>query len=139
MNINLRGTFMVGREAIRPMVKGNGGGRVINVASDLAYLGREQFSAYCASKAAIIALTKSWAKEFAPRVLVNALCPGPVDTDMLDIENMSPEWRKKEEDIPLQRIGQPEEIAGLAVFLAGPSATFITGQGFGVNGGSIMP
>jgi 3-oxoacyl-[acyl-carrier protein] reductase len=139
MNINLRGTFMVGREAIRRMVTENGGGRVINVASDLAFVGREQFSAYCASKAAVIALTKSWAKEFAPRVLVNALCPGPVDTDMLAIENMSPEWRKKEEDIPLQRVGQPEEIAGLAVFLAGPSATFITGQGFGVNGGSVMP
>lgn len=139
ININLRGTFMVGREAIRRMVTENGGGRVINVASDLAYVGREQFSAYCASKAAVIALTKSWAKEFAPRVLVNALCPGPVDTDMLAIENMSPEWRKKEEDIPLQRVGQPEEIAGLAVFLAGPSATFITGQGFGVNGGSVMP
>lgn len=139
ININLRGTFMVGREAIRRMVTENGGGRVINVASDLAYVGREQFSAYCASKAAVIALTKSWAKEFAPRVLVNALCPGPVDTDMLAIDNMSPEWRKKEEDIPLQRVGQPEEIAGLAVFLAGPSATFITGQGFGVNGGSVMP
>lgn len=139
ININLRGTFMVGREAIRRMVTENGGGRVINVASDLAFVGREQFSAYCASKAAVIALTKSWAKEFAPRVLVNALCPGPVDTDMLAIENMSPEWRKKEEDIPLQRVGQPEEIAGLAVFLAGPSATFITGQGFGVNGGSVMP
>ena len=58
---------------------------------------------------------------------------------LLALENMSPEWRKKEEDIPLARIGQPEEIAGMAVFLAGPEATFVTGQGFGVNGGSVMP
>lgn len=139
MAINLRGTFMVGREAIRQMKECGKGGRIINIASDLGYVGREQFSVYCASKAAVVSLTKSWAKEFAPDILVNNISPGPVDTEMLDIRNMSPEWRKKEEDIPLRRIGQPEEIAGLAVFLAGPEATFITGQGFGVNGGSVMP
>lgn len=139
MATNLRGTFMVGREAIRHMTEYGKGGRIINIASDLGYVGREQFSVYCASKAAVVSLTKSWAKEFAPDILVNNISPGPVDTDMLDINNMSPEWRKKEEDIPLRRIGQPEEIAGLAVFLAGPEATFVTGQGFGVNGGSVMP
>ena len=138
MNINLRGTFLVGREAIRQMVAGGAGGRVINIASDLGYLGREAFSVYCASKGGVIAMTKSWALEFAPNILVNSISPGPIDTDMLAVENMSPEWRKKEEDIPLGRIGQPEEVAGLAVFLAGPSASFITGQGFGVNGGSVM-
>lgn len=139
MAVNLRGTFLVGREAIRHMVENDRGGRVINIASDLGYLGREQFSVYCASKAAVIALTKSWAREFAPEILVNSVDPGPVDTDMLDVQSMSPEWRKKEEDIPLRRIAQPEEIAGIVVFLAGPGATFITGQGFGVNGGSVMP
>jgi len=138
MSVNLRGAFLVGREAIRRMT-GNGGGRVINIASDLGYFGREQFSVYCASKAAVIALTKSWAREFAPEILVNSVSPGPVDTDMLDVQSMSPEWRKKEEDIPLRRIARPEEIAGIVVFLAGPGATFITGQGFGVNGGSVMP
>ncbi len=139
MSINLRGAFMVGREALRVMHRSGAGGRVINIASDLGYSGREHFGVYCASKAAVVSLTKSWAKEFAPRILVNALCPGPVDTDMLDIRNMSAEWRRKEEDIPLGRIARPEEIAGLAVFLAGPGATFITGQGLGVNGGSVMP
>lgn len=139
MATNLRGTFMVGREAIRHMTECGKGGRIINIASDLGYVGREQFSVYCASKAAVVSLTKSWAKEFAPDILVNNISPGPIDTDMLDIHNMSLEWRKKEEDIPLRRIGQPEEIAGLAVFLAGPEATFVTGQGFGVNGGSVMP
>jgi len=121
------------------MIEKGVSGRVINIASDLAYLGREQFSVYCASKAAVLSLTKSWAREFAPGILVNSICPGPIDTDMLKVENMSPQWLAKESDIPLGRIGQPDEISGLAVFLAGPSSTFITGQGIGVNGGSVMP
>lgn len=139
MNTNVRGTFLMGREAIRHMIEKGVSGRVINIASDLAYLGREQFSVYCASKAAVLSLTKSWAREFAPGILVNSICPGPIDTDMLKVENMSPQWLAKESDIPLGRIGQPDEISGLAVFLAGPSSTFITGQGIGVNGGSVMP
>ena len=139
MDTNVRGTFLMGREAIRHMIEKDVSGRVINIASDLAYLGREQFSVYCASKAAVLSLTKSWAREFAPGILVNSICPGPIDTDMLKVENMSPQWLAKESDIPLGRIGQPDEISGLAVFLAGPSSTFITGQGIGVNGGSVMP
>ena len=138
MSINLRGTFMTGREAIRHMVQ-VGSGRVINIASDLGYFGREQFSVYCASKAAILNLTKSWAKEFAPSILVNAIAPGPIDTDMLDLANMSPEWRRKEEMIPMARIGRVEEVAAAAVFLAGPGSSFMTGQTIDPNGGSVMP
>lgn len=138
IGVNLRGTFLVGREALRAMTA-RGSGRIINMASDLGYLGREQFSVYCASKGAILALTRSWAKEFAPAVLVNAIAPGPIDTDMLDVENMSPEWRAKEEQIPLARIGRAEEVAAVAVFLAGPGASFLTGQTIGPNGGSVMP
>ena len=130
--------FLTGREAIRFM-KDHGSGRVINMASDLSYLGRAEFSAYCSTKFAAMALTRSWALEFAPDILVNAICPGPIDTDMLSTENISPEWREKEKDVPLQRFGTPEEVAALAVFLAGPDAGYITGQGFGVNGGSVMP
>lgn len=139
IGINLRGTFLVGRETIRCMSNNGGSGRVINIASDLGILGREQFSAYSASKAGVICLTKSWAKEFAPGILVNSISPGPIDTAMLQVEAMTPEWRRKEEDIPAGRVGQPEEIAAMAVFLAGPGATYITGQDFGVNGGSVMP
>lgn len=135
--VNLRGTFLVGRESIRWMV-GQGGGRVINIASDLGYLGRARNTAYCASKAGIGAMTRTWALEFAPGILVNAIGPGPVDTDMLGADVMSEEQREQESDIPLRRIGRPEEIAGMAAFLAGPKATFITGQTFGVNGGSVM-
>jgi len=137
MAVNLRGAFLVGREAIRSM-KGQEG-RVVMIASDLSYLGRETFSPYVASKHGVMGLVRSWSKEFSPRVLVNAICPGPVDTAMLDQENMSPEWRRKELDIPMARFGLPEEIAKTAVFLAGDGASFITGQGIGVNGGSVMP
>jgi len=139
MGVNLRGVFLVGRQAIRIMRDQGGGGRVINVASDLGYFGRENFSAYCASKAGVLTLTRSWAKEFAPQILVNAIAPGPIDTDMLGPEAMSPEWREKEEQIPLARVGQPEEVAAAAVFLAGPGATFMTGQTLDPNGGSVMP
>lgn len=135
--VNLRGSFLVGREAIRAM-KGQQG-RLIMVASDLAYYGRETFSPYVASKHGVLGLVRSWAREFAPDILVNALCPGPIDTAMLAAEHMSPEWREKELAIPLARFGQPEEIAQMALFLAGPNASYITGQGIGVNGGSIMP
>ncbi len=139
IGVNLRGTFLVGREAIRSMVNQSEGGRVINISSELAYLGREDFSLYCASKSGVLGLTRSWAREFAPKILVNAVAPGPTDTAMLDIESMSPEWREKETAIPLGRIGTPDEIAKVVTFLAGPHASFITGQCYQVNGGAVMP
>lgn len=137
ININLRGTFLVGREAIRLM--GAQGGRVVLISSDLGYLGRETFSAYVASKHGVLGLTRSWAKEFAPGILVNAICPGPIDTAMLSEANMTEDWRRRELDIPLGRFGAAQEIADMAVFLLSDSARFITGQGMNVNGGSVMP
>ncbi len=138
IGINLRGTFLIGREALRIMAS-QGGGRMINIASDLAYSGRETFSPYVASKHGVLGLTRCWAKEFSPAIQVNALCPGPIDTEMLGAAHMSAEWRERELDIPLRRFGQPEEIAAMAVFLAGPGGAYVTGQGVGVNGGSVMP
>jgi 3-oxoacyl-[acyl-carrier protein] reductase len=137
IGINLRGSFLVGKGAIA-LMQGREG-RVILTASDLAYLGRETFSPYVASKHGVLGLMRSWAKEFAPRILVNALCPGPIDTAMLGAAEMSAEWRARELDIPLGRFGQPEEVAAMAVFLAGPGGSYVTGQGIGVNGGSVMP
>jgi 3-oxoacyl-[acyl-carrier protein] reductase len=136
--VNLRGVFLVGREAIRAMVRQGAGGRVINVASELAYLGRENCSVYCASKGGVLSLTRSWAREFAPGILVNALAPGPTDTAMLGADTTSPETLAKEAMNPLGRIARPEEIAAAAVFLAGPGATFMTGQCVSPNGGAAM-
>lgn len=107
VHVNLRGVFLMGRESIAAMTQQGEGGRVINIASELAYLGRAEFSAYCATKSAILGLTRSWAREFAP-------------------------------DIPLGRVGRPGEIASVIAFLAGPEATFITGQTFSPNGGAVM-
>lgn len=138
MSVNLRGCFLVGREAVARMSGAGRGGRVINVASELAYLGRADYSAYCASKAAVLGLTRSWARELAPDILVNAVAPGPVDTPMLSRETMSPDVLARESDLPLGRIGRPEEIASVIAFLAGPGASYVTGQTFGANGGAVM-
>jgi len=138
IGVNLKGVFLAGREALRLMVRQDRGGRVINIASELAYLGRENCSVYCASKGGVLSMTRSWAREFAPKILVNAIAPGPTDTPMLGIEQTSPETRAKETQNPLGRLGQPEEIAAAAVFLAGPGATFMTGQCVSPNGGTAM-
>jgi len=138
MSVNLRGCFLVGREAIIRMRDAGRGGRVINIASELAHLGRADYSAYCASKAAVIGLTRSWAREYAPDILVNAVAPGPVDTPMLSREHMSPDVIAQETALPLRRIGQPREIASVIAFLAGPGASYVTGQTFGPNGGAVM-
>jgi 3-oxoacyl-[acyl-carrier protein] reductase len=137
IGVNLRGAFLVGREALRIMTR-QGEGRVINIASELAYLGRENCSVYCASKGGILSMTRAWAREFAPAILVNAIAPGPTDTPMLGAEFTSAETLANESQNPLGRIGRPEEIASAAVFLAGPGATFMTGQCVSPNGGAVM-
>ncbi|WP_374393496.1 SDR family NAD(P)-dependent oxidoreductase [Tabrizicola sp.] len=138
--INLRGSFLVGQMAIAQMAATpEDPARAILIASDMAYYGRETFSPYVASKHGVLGLVRSWAKEFAPRILVNAICPGPIDTEMLGAAHMSAEWRARELAIPLARFGQPHEIAALALFLAGEGGRYFTGQGLGPNGGSVMP
>jgi 3-oxoacyl-[acyl-carrier protein] reductase len=137
IGVNLRGAFLVGREALRVMAR-QGSGRVINIASELAYLGRENCSVYCASKGGVLSMTRSWAREFAPHILVNAIAPGPTETAMLEADSTSPETLAKESQNPLGRIARPEEVAAAAVFLAGPGATFMTGQCVSPNGGAAM-
>ena len=139
--VNLRGCFLVSREAARIMAgrpRNGSPARIISMASDLAVLGREGMAAYCASKGGIISLTRALARELAPRILVNAIAPGPIDTDMTKPQTMSTEAQAKDMATPLARFGQPDDIASLAVFLASDQATFITGQCFSVDGGSAM-
>ena len=133
--VNVRGTILVTREALRHMGEGS---RIINIASELAYLGRANASVYCATKGAILGLTRAWARELAPRILVNAVAPGPTDTSLLGFETLSNAQKLLETAHPLGRIGKPEEIAAAVVFLAGAGATFFTGQCLGANGGAAM-
>lgn len=138
--INLRGSFLIGKMAIGLMTgTAENPARAILIASDMAHYGRETFSPYVASKHGVLGLVRSWAKEFAPRILVNAICPGPIDTEMLGAANMSAEWRARELAIPLARFGKPQEIGELALFLGGDGGRYFTGQGLGPNGGSVMP
>lgn len=136
VGVNLRGVFLVGREGLRAMA-GRLGGRVINMTSELAYLGRERYSVYCATKGGVLSMTRSWAREFAPDILINAIAPGPIDTPMLGPQFTTPESLKKETTL-LGRIGRPEEVASVALFLAGPGAAFMTGQCVSPNGGVVM-
>jgi len=113
-------------------------GRVINIASELAYLGCERMSVYCASKGAVVSLTRSWAREFAPDILVNAIAPGPTDTPMLSTDYVAAATVAGSGNVPLGRIARPEEIAVAAVFLASPVNSYMTGQCISPNGGAVM-
>ena len=133
--VNVRGAILVTREVLPHLGSGS---RIINIASELAYLGRANASVYCATKAAILGLTRSWARELAPLILVNAVAPGPTDTGLLAFDTLTLEQKSLETAHPLGRIGRPEEIASAVLFLAGSGATFFTGQCLGANGGAAM-
>lgn len=133
--VNVRGTFLVSQAAVPHLRRG---GRIINVASELAFAGRATAVAYTATKGAIVSMTRSMARELGPGILVNAVAPGPIDTALLAFAAMTPEQKALEEANPLQRIGKPDEVAAVIAFLAGPQATFITGQCYSVDGGAAM-
>ena len=138
-DVNLKGTFFCAQAAARRMTP-RGSGRIINIASDSALIPAANGAHYCASKAGVVALTKSLALALAPQgILVNAIAPGLTDT-------AQPRYGMTEaeiaaygrESIPLGRIAEPEDIARAAVFLASDLAAFVTGQTIFVNGGSLM-
>jgi len=137
--VNIRGPILMAREALRHF-SGAGPirGRIVNIASELAYLGRAGASGYCATKGAVIALTRAWARELAPDILVNAIAPGPVDTPLLGLERMSEEAQRLEMANPLGRVGRPEEVAQAVLFLSNRATSFITGQCISVDGGAAM-
>ncbi|MGA2032522.1 MAG: 3-oxoacyl-[acyl-carrier-protein] reductase [Thermoguttaceae bacterium] len=134
ININLRGTFLFARAATRPMIKGRRG-RMINIASVSGLMGNPGQANYSASKAGVIGLTRTLARELASRnITVNAVAPGFIATDMtaaLGAETL--EAIKKE--IPLGRLGEPQDVADAVLFLASDAASFITGHVLTVDGG----
>lgn len=139
LGVDLKSVFLTSR-AVLPGMVARGGGVIVNLASDLGILGRENYAPYCAAKAGVIGLTRSLAREFAPHgIRVNAIAPGPVNTAMVSLESMSAEWMEKELAIPQHRVAEPEEIAATALFLASDLSRFYCGQVLGPNGGSVMP
>tara|TARA_B100001996_G_scaffold381834_1_gene372139 strand:+ start:973 stop:1719 length:747 start_codon:yes stop_codon:yes gene_type:complete len=137
LDINLKGTFHGIKSAIRPMMK-NRFGRIINITSIVGLTGNAGQANYAASKAGVIGLTKSVAKEIASRgITVNCIAPGWIKTDMTDElnQNIKEEFLNR---IPMNRIGTPEDIAYTALFLASDEASYITGQTITVDGGRII-
>ncbi|WP_141590852.1 3-oxoacyl-[acyl-carrier-protein] reductase [Myxococcus sp. AB056] len=137
LDTNLKGAFSLIRAVSRPMMKQKGGA-IINITSVVGEMGNGGQAAYSASKAGLIGLTKSVARELSSRnIRVNAVSPGFIGTDMT--HQINDEMRQKMlEGIPLGRLGNPEEVAGAVLFLAGDAASYITGEVLKVNGGMYM-
>jgi len=135
---NLIGTFLCSR-AVVPHLLTQRSGRIISLTSGRAFQGARHGAHYAASKAGIIAFSKSLALELAPYgITVNVICPGITDTAQPRGHQTEEQIYAQGQRVPLGRIGQPEDLAGPAIFLASDAAGFITGQTILVNGGSIM-
>jgi 3-oxoacyl-[acyl-carrier protein] reductase len=137
VNTNLKGAFLMTRAFSRSMLKQRSG-RIINISSIIGLIGNAGQCNYASSKAGLIGLTQSTAREFASRgVTANALAPGFIETDMTAV---LPEELRKDllKRIPLNRFGQPEDIAAAALFLAGAGSAYVTGQVLVVDGGMVM-
>ncbi len=137
IRINLKGTFNCLKAVTRPMMKARSG-KIVNVASIIGIAGNAGQANYAASKAGVIALTKSAAKELASRgINVNAVAPGFIQTAMTDVlpEAVKSEMLKR---IPLAKLGVPLDVAKAVAFLAGPDSDYITGQTIVVDGGMVM-
>ena len=137
INANLRGAFATCRAASRGMMKRRWG-RIINVASVVGLIGNKGQANYAASKAGLIGMTKSIAKELASRnILANVVAPGFIETDMTAA--MTPDAQKAmSSTIPLDRLGTPDDIAGMVAVLASDLTRYVTGQVFVVDGGLVM-
>jgi 3-oxoacyl-[acyl-carrier protein] reductase len=137
LRTNLRGTYLCTRAALRPMIRARWG-RIVNVSSVVGLVGNAGQANYAASKAGIIGLTKSVAREVALRsITVNAVAPGYVETELT---GGLPEKVKEQirEQIPAGRFGEPEEVAEVVAFLVAEEAGYVTGQTIAVDGGMTM-
>jgi 3-oxoacyl-[acyl-carrier protein] reductase len=137
MAVHLRGAFLCSREAARVMIP-QGSGRIILLSSQLAYIGRPNYTAYSAAKGGLLTFTRALAQELAPHgILVNAIAPGLIDTGFDPL----PEATKRAHaaSLPLKRLGMPDDLVGAFVFLAADESRYFCGQTLHPNGGEIMP
>lgn len=137
ISVNLKGAFNATKAVVRPMMKQRSG-RIINICSIVGQMGNAGQANYSASKGGLIAMTKTCAREFASRnILVNAIAPGFIRTRMTDA--LTEEQKQKlASAIPLERLGEAQDVANAALFLAGEDSSYITGQVLAVNGGMYM-
>lgn len=149
MDVNAKGVYLVSQAGARQMLKQGTGGRIINIASQAGKNGYRCMGNYCASKHAVLGFTKVMAVELAKdQILVNAVCPGIVETDMKKRERvegaalrgMTPEEIEAEDNsqVPLGRTALPEDVANVVLFLASPLSSYMTGQAINVTGGMTM-
>jgi NAD(P)-dependent dehydrogenase (short-subunit alcohol dehydrogenase family) len=143
MAVNVDAVMKFSRAAVRVMKHQAGGGAIVNVASDASFVGGQRSAAYCASKGAVIQLTRAMALDHAAQgIRVNSVCPTDVETPMLAGEarqlGTTPEayFAEAAKAVPMGRIAQPEDVANAIVFLASDRASFITGTGLLVDGGA---
>jgi len=137
LNVNLKGTFHCTKAVVRHMAKQRSG-KIVNIASVVGEMGNAGQANYSASKAGVIGLTKTIAREFAQRgININAIAPGYIETPMTEV---LPEKAKEELKrlIPMERLGKPEDVAEAVLFLVSEESNYITGQVLNVNGGIYM-
>ncbi|MDW3220093.1 MAG: SDR family oxidoreductase [Acidimicrobiales bacterium] len=135
MRWNVTTAFNLTQLAVPHMIE-RPGASVVNIASTAGLFASRGFAAYGTAKAALIHLTRALAQDLAPKIRVNAVCPGSIATSALEIVLQTPELEEAMNDAtPLGRLGEPEEIAAAAVFLASPASAYTTGQFLGVDGG----
>jgi len=136
MTVNLSGVFYVAQQAARRMLAGNSG-VIINMGSTNGLAGYHYYADYNATKAGVIELSRSMALELAPKIRVNAVCPGFIMTPMQEAEYTIEMRQVFENKLPLHKLGKPDDVAALFAFLASDDAAFITGQYFIIDGGEI--
>ena len=141
MEVNIKGVWLSSKAAI-PTMKQKGYGKIINIASTAAFSGQGHSTRYAASKAAVLGITRTMAREFGPDgIRINAIAPGPIQTDtptLVDGGDLEKRQNAILQRRAIKRIGVPEDVVGLCVFLASPGSDFMTGQTVVVDGGTIF-